>query len=184
MFDTENLIKTGSVFENIEKSIFKELGPNDVDAWSIIDSIVYKNKLQLDLYWIIKNQWASIRYLKHCPLYHKATNTKQRINHKCIWLFTLCFAYDNLYCFKWLIRKFGLGIKRKNCILFLEKAVKFRSKEILNYLIFINVDLSQGDEFALRYAQKNKLTDMEKILKQNNAGKNMEMVIRKFQNAK
>lgn len=61
--------------------------------------------------------------------------------------------YDNFAAFVYILEKFGIGIKKKNCINLIRMLVSNNSKTIMkNLLIHKKINIEQGNNLAYRLA--------------------------------
>lgn len=171
---------------------------NETD-YSIHDEYVFANKLHLDISWVVKQEWATTRYVKHTPIrfLHPSDSEKRVFNYKMkgnislhlIELFDTIFKYDNSIAFHHITRRFGLGISKRKCENLIKKIINHNCINIMESLIAMNIDLTQGDHLPIRYAksvQKQKLLsdEMVALLTKNGGTIGLEQSISRFQNYK
>lgn len=166
--------------------------------FSLCDELVFREKKHLDLFWIIENEEATQRYIKHTPIRHlhptdtekKMFNYAMKTSPKLMELFDKIFQYDNPVAFSHIIKRFGFGVGKRKCENLLKKIIDNNALKIMHVLISMGIDLKQGDHIAIRYAKhvqkKNMDTDnkMVDLLTASGGTIGIEKSIRKFQTCK
>jgi len=137
----------------------------------------------MDIFCVVETEERTREHIRRTPIrhLHPSDSEKHHLSFgNMIPLLLKIMDCDNAVAFAHVLKRFGMSVRKNKCEGLLRKLVCADSIRIMNLLIDMGVDITQGDHLAVRCARREGTVEMQTFLRDSGGEVGLEWSVQKF----